>query len=275
MKSSLTKVSLTLLSAVFILGCQDMGSGPVGLDDLGPQFAKVIKNCDPDIGPVHPSCKDGGDDGGGPTVADATVVLSGGMVTSTPQGVRIQRESDSKIVLEDVRDENGASTFSSEIALTLTHAVALADLDGAGFPGSSGCVVKLASTPEEDKKDVILGLLDKFLHLEQVRFFEMTIDKTALGSASAGHNIGSTFTDIAEDATELLISLRAGTNKKLLPGVSATVTVLGGGNIDGNFTVEFSGGAASVRDRTGKVKDHVELACPNLDIITVVVTRSS
>ena len=36
MKSNLTKLSLALLSAVFVLGCQDVGSGPVGPD--GPQF---------------------------------------------------------------------------------------------------------------------------------------------------------------------------------------------------------------------------------------------
>ena len=40
MKSSLTKLSLALLSAAFLLGCQDLGSGPVGPDGLVPQFAK-------------------------------------------------------------------------------------------------------------------------------------------------------------------------------------------------------------------------------------------
>ena len=40
MKSSLAKVSLALLSAVFVLGCQDMGTGPVGPD--GPQFDKPL-----------------------------------------------------------------------------------------------------------------------------------------------------------------------------------------------------------------------------------------
>ena len=38
MKSDLTKLSLALLSAVFILGCQDLGSGPVEAVDLEPQF---------------------------------------------------------------------------------------------------------------------------------------------------------------------------------------------------------------------------------------------
>ena len=38
MKSNLTKVSVALFFAVFILGCQDMASGPVGPE--GPQFDK-------------------------------------------------------------------------------------------------------------------------------------------------------------------------------------------------------------------------------------------
>ena len=38
MKAHLAKVSLALLSAAFLLGCQDQASSPVGLDGLGPQF---------------------------------------------------------------------------------------------------------------------------------------------------------------------------------------------------------------------------------------------
>ena len=40
MKSNLTKVSLALLSAVFVLGCQDVGMGVVASDGAGPQFDK-------------------------------------------------------------------------------------------------------------------------------------------------------------------------------------------------------------------------------------------
>ena len=39
MKAHLAKVSLAVLSTVLLLGCQDMGSGPVGLEGLGPEFA--------------------------------------------------------------------------------------------------------------------------------------------------------------------------------------------------------------------------------------------
>ena len=40
MKAHLTKVSLALLSAALVLGCQDLGSGPVGPDGLVPQFKR-------------------------------------------------------------------------------------------------------------------------------------------------------------------------------------------------------------------------------------------
>ena len=52
MKSTLTKVSMALFSVVFLLSCQDLGSGPVGPDGLVPQFAKWTCDDRPD----HPSC---------------------------------------------------------------------------------------------------------------------------------------------------------------------------------------------------------------------------
>ena len=72
MKSNLTKLSLALLSAVFILGCQDQGSGPVGPEGLVPQFDKKgTGDCAPKVDNVH--CHG---DGGS---AVATLMLAGGM----------------------------------------------------------------------------------------------------------------------------------------------------------------------------------------------------
>jgi hypothetical protein len=51
MKSDFVKVSLALLSAVFILGCQDQGAGAVGVDGLEPQFAKGGKGKPPEADP--------------------------------------------------------------------------------------------------------------------------------------------------------------------------------------------------------------------------------
>ena len=94
MKSHLPKLSLALLSAAFLLGCQEQGSEPVGPEGLGPEFAKV-KNCDPDQGEVHPSCKTGGDDVGGGRAA--TVKLGGvgspdGIVSDGPQDAWIAND---------------------------------------------------------------------------------------------------------------------------------------------------------------------------------------
>ena len=76
MTSDLIKVSLALLSAVFVLGCQDQG--PVGPDGLVPQFDKA------DSGAPCPVTRDAKGhchgDGGSEL---ATVTLAGGMTMAT------------------------------------------------------------------------------------------------------------------------------------------------------------------------------------------------
>ena len=75
MKSNLTKLSLALVSAVFILSCQDQGTGPVAADGPGPQFA-----VDCDAKPDHPKCSGGG--GGGGEEASFTVTHRGDYFTT-------------------------------------------------------------------------------------------------------------------------------------------------------------------------------------------------
>ena len=78
MKSDLAKVSLALLSAVFILGCQDVGTGPVGPDGLVPQFDKkdfTPKRCEGGVDPADGHCH--GDDAGDPVVDPGTLFISG------------------------------------------------------------------------------------------------------------------------------------------------------------------------------------------------------
>ena len=87
MKSDLAKVSLALVSAVFLLGCQDQGSDPVG-PDVAPQFNRPTDG-------VHDH---GGDGGGDPLTFTATF---GGDVTAGvdlvgPHG----QKSFSKMLLE-------------------------------------------------------------------------------------------------------------------------------------------------------------------------------
>ena len=76
-KAHLTRVSLALLPMVFLLSCQDSGTGPVGPDGLVPQFhAAHVDTCEGHDKKDNPNCGGGG--GGEPTEPDATVVLSGG-----------------------------------------------------------------------------------------------------------------------------------------------------------------------------------------------------
>jgi len=57
----------------------------------------------------------------------------------------------------------------------------------------------------------------------------------------------------------------------LFPDLSATVSA----QADYKYTATtytFSGGSVTIKDRTGKVRKHVSLACPNQDIVEVTVT---
>ncbi len=61
MRTQRVVLPLALLSAAFMLACQDQGLEPMGLDGIAPQFAK--KTCEEN--PNQGSCKDGGGGGGG------------------------------------------------------------------------------------------------------------------------------------------------------------------------------------------------------------------
>ena len=74
MKSNLTKVSVALLSAIFILGCQDQGSSPVGPEAPVRLFDKKGRGpCAPPEEQVH--CH-GDDDGGGKVTGTFTAAFT-------------------------------------------------------------------------------------------------------------------------------------------------------------------------------------------------------
>ncbi len=280
MKTHALTMSIAVLAAGFLGGCEEQGSGPVGPEGVAPQFAK--KSCAENSN--QGSCKDGGGGGGGGlTVADATVdmppleigVPTNGLITTGVQDVRIQKETKRELALEDVRDADGNSTFRSEIALTATRALmpaTIASVDAAGnVLDAAGKVTSCKVNPPDGDLRIVNNLADKLTDpddLDQVRFFGMGVDKTRLGEASDKHGIAQTW---REEDPDKLFSLRVG-SVELLPGSSATVTLIKG-DIDGNSTLVFSGGGVLVSDRSGQVKDFVKLACPNKDIITVTVTR--
>ena len=59
MKAHLAKLSLALLSTVFLLGCQEQGSGPLGPDGLVPQFDRkdfTDGRCEGGVNPVGGHC---------------------------------------------------------------------------------------------------------------------------------------------------------------------------------------------------------------------------
>ena len=97
----------------------------------------------------------------------------------------------------------------------------------------------------------------------------MVVDKTALSfeSESDDHIVSSTW---HEDPVGLF-SLKVGTSR-LLPDSSATVTAQAQAGDANTTTYTFSGGSVTIKDRTGKVREHVTLACPNKDIVKVTVT---
>ena len=69
MKAHLAKLSLALLSTVFLLGCQERGSGPVGPDGLVPQFDRKDFNdgrCEGGVNPVDGHCHGGEEPSPGP-----------------------------------------------------------------------------------------------------------------------------------------------------------------------------------------------------------------
>ncbi len=70
MKAHLAKVSLGLLSAAFLHGCQEQGSSPVGPEGLGPEFDKPNnESCPPGVELVNGHCH------GDANVEDKTVTV--------------------------------------------------------------------------------------------------------------------------------------------------------------------------------------------------------
>ena len=90
MKSNLTKVSLALLSAVFILGCQDLGTGVVASDGAGPQFHHAEGHE-----------KGGGkDDDGGDDRPTYFITVTGDDISTIPKETRAVRDANILIVDE-------------------------------------------------------------------------------------------------------------------------------------------------------------------------------
>ncbi len=244
MKAHLAKVSLALLSAAFLLGCQEQGSGPVGLEGLGPEFGHKDSH--------NPGGGGGGDGGGGTGRAVADVTITGGMVTDDPESQPVNlSENDNTLKIN-------ASAFDiAEIELRISLTTTLAAEIGA-------CTMNREGTGKEAS---LFGRLSD-LAQERMGFF-VDIDKNNLGFASKDHKISVTWKEGENGPFDVAIRFA-----KLDPEAgSPTVTLEADEDINGNFTATFSGGSVVLRDRDGKPKDHLTLVCPNLDDVLIALVR--
>ena len=166
MKAHLAKVSLALLSAVFLLGCQEQGSEPVGPEGLGPQFA--AKKCANNS--ALPGC--GGDDGGDGDPAATTLTLADGMQTplnpsnDDPLPVTVNQDSPKKLNV-------GNSDFAHNIKMNFLN-------PGDCFPFAATKSGVVPSTGGDGKVDEVAKLEAELIALVTSGSFIMKIDKTGL-----------------------------------------------------------------------------------------------
>ena len=180
MKTHLAKLSLALLSTVFLFGCQEQGSGPVGPEGLGPEFDK-------------PTCEGGthcnhGDDGGSGS-GQGTVDLDVGMVAT---GLAL-----------DMKESGKKLTANSQVShggLILNITTNFRKADGSPY-GITDCVGdKLGDELTDDEWAGLLGELTTPWEASDI-FIE--IDKKGGGGLTVGGE--------ATLASHLLLVQRDGT----------------------------------------------------------------
>ena len=252
MKAHLAKLSLALLSAVFLLGCQDLGSEPVGPEGLGIQLARKKPP------------KDGG--GGGTVPADITV--TGGLVTQdltdgTPNTQVVGfKDSGTEIELS----ATDPKSVRINLAFNMINTLAATRLV---------CVQSGRGSPDDEQLNTLFNLLQH--DVRTINFFFVGIDKTVLVEdtdnpgvfvgASEDHRIAA---NGHVDGTTRLFKVATFGN---LPDVPE-ITVSKSGNITSGLTFVFTGGSIRLGNLGGTrtAQDNFYLTCPNLDTITMVLT---
>lgn len=222
---------LTFITAALLVACEAV----VSPEPPGVLMAKGGEKGPPDRDP--------------PGNTEATVTVTGGVVTSDPAAQTVDLDEN------DNRVDFNNTAANLEVRMLATHGVGLAACE----------VVGNRKDPTADQQQALIDKLDDALH---VRRIFVTIDKTALGSPSTDHQVGVTWTDEDEGPFDIQI----GVEPRSHPATPPTATVVGG-DIASDFTVEFSGGTLRLRNRTGKPRDHFSLDCPNLDLVTMDVVR--
>lgn len=245
MKSHLTKVSLALISAAFLFGCQERASSPVEPEGLGPQFG--AKKCVRDNS--LPGCSGGEEEEeGGQGGVPAQLEMEGGMTTTSGQRVDFQ-DGENTLVFNNPM---GGVTFA--MALAVTHTA-----------GRDVCVTFLGkrANPSNDELNVLFATLRDGT---RNRKFFVHIDKNALGDDSPPNE--HTISIVWEDENNEKFNVSVG---KLSPTEPGTSTVTLSGNLSSGVRVTFTGGFIRLRNRTGKVPEYFNLTCPisNTDVITM------
>ena len=238
MKSHLAKVSLALISAAFLFGCQEQASSPVGLEGPGPQFA--AKKCL--INTNAKGCKDTKE--GGQGGVPALLEMTGGMTTpTTALGPQLQ-----PVDFQDAETRSAAMEYPTDGLLFNTSICV-------PFSGKR-------ANPSDAKLNTLFATL---IDGERNRRFFVHIDKNALGDDSP-HN-EHTISINWEDENNEKFSVSVG---KLSPTEQGTSTVtLSSGNLSSGVTVTFTGGYIRLRNRTGRVQEYFNLTCP-IDIEDVI-----
>ncbi len=190
MKSHLAKVSLALLSTVFLFGCQEQGSDPVGPEGLGPEFTH--KNGE------HGTSGGGGGGGGGGGPRDkgtfVNVTMGGGMTgtdsmllrlndggvnlkTATPQGTK---EDYFLLTMNMTHTRDAASIVNNEIAVSGNGDILK---DGGG-------ILCERTGPDQPPDAMVRALFEKLVEVNPARRdVIVTLAKTALDGDNHRINI--------------------------------------------------------------------------------------
>ena len=250
MKAHLAKLSLALLSTVFLLGCQEQASSPVEPDGVAPLFRPTCNE--------NPGCsKDKG--GGGTKGGDKSTVsveLSGGMVTTGPQLVQLSGPNNAKTLTL-----GGPASYTMN--LVKTRDAGLADF-------GTNCVSQGEFNGDFKSREKMLA---KIVDPIQPRHINVTIDKAADDQESLKNNINSPWREDSESGNLISMSAIAGNGNKeafaLLPGAKGPkVTAVATGDPDvTEYTFAANFGIMWIRQLgfSGLV------VCHNRDVVVVTV----
>ena len=263
MKAHLAKLSLALLSAVFLLGCQEQGSEPVGPEGTGPEFTHRPGSCK---GHHKNDEGCGGGGGGADKVTIVDVTVTGGMNTD---GIPTQQMQ--------VRDKPNlfqlhAKVFRLAITMTATHGAAKLDVKGDIIFDVDGNILdvndnKLCFQDSPSGRNDLFAA-ELFGGLQQIsdarEDFRVGIDKRVLEGSSEDHNI---FILSSVESVARVITVRDAPTVRVEPP-----------DLTGDFTATFTRGIIELTGNPGdKTPDHVHLSCEiqTGDDITFTVVRPS